>query len=336
MPVKMLQAPNSSQHWYVLQQFGLVRRFTGTNPSSATTVLDITGSRVQRLAERSRSARHGVPSQLSHRSARVHLLHRPRHWWVVSSAFTATVDGKRRRDDRCRPPSRILLTINKPFDNHNGGDIAFGPDGYLYLGTGDGGGGGDPNENGQRLTTLLGKMLRIQIGAPGAAYTIPADNPFAGKAQCPAGGSRPSGNCPEIYAWGLRNPWRWSFDRSNGTLWVADVGQGAYEEVNTIQRGGNYGWDCREGAHDHETAGCPASGLIDPVAEYGRSLGESITGGFRVSRLAAHDTGRAVPVRRFRIRTHLGLDPGPGQPILTRADAAAADQSQHLLVRPGQ
>ncbi|HEY5806578.1 MAG TPA: PQQ-dependent sugar dehydrogenase, partial [Povalibacter sp.] len=278
MPVKMLQAPNSSQHWYVLQQLGLVRRFTGTNPASATTVLDIT-NRTYRVSQ----SEAGLLGMAFHPNfpadPRVFIYYIDPDVVGHLAAFTATVDasGAATID---QASEQTLLTINKPFDNHNGGDLAFGQDGYLYLGTGDGGGGGDPSENAQRLTTLQGKMLRIQIGASGAGYSIPADNPFAGQAQCPAGGSRPSGNCPEIYAWGLRNPWRWSFDRSTGTQWVADVGQGAFEEVNTIQLGGNYGWDCREGAHNYETAGCPAPGLIDPVAEYGRSLGESITGGF--------------------------------------------------------
>ena len=278
MPVKMLQAPNSSQHWYVLQQLGLVRRFTGTNPASATTVLDITG----RTFDVSQSEA-GLLGMAFHPNfptdPRVFIYYIDRSSVGHLAAFTATVDASGAATIN-QASEQTLLTITKPFDNHNGGDVAFGPDGYLYLGTGDGGGGGDPSENAQRLTTLQGKMLRIQIGAPGAGYSIPNDNPFAGNPACPPGGSRASGNCPEIYAWGLRNPWRWSFDRSNGTLWLADVGQGSFEEVNTIQRGGNYGWDCREGAHDFETAGCPASGLIDPVAEYGRTLGSSITGGY--------------------------------------------------------
>jgi uncharacterized repeat protein (TIGR03806 family) len=277
-PVKMLQSPGNSQHWYVLQQGGIIRRFTGTNPGSATTVLDIT-SRTFNLSQ----SEAGLLGMAFHpgfpADPRVFIYYIDRSMVGRLSAFTATVDGGGAAT-LAEASEQNLLTITKPQDNHNGGDIAFGPDGYLYLGTGDGGGGGDPNENGQRLTTLLGKMLRIQVGAPGAGYTIPADNPFAGNAACPPGGSRASGNCPEIYAWGLRNPWRWSFDSADGTLWAADVGQGAFEEVNTIQRGGNYGWDCREGAHDFETTGCPASGLIDPVAEYGRALGESITGGY--------------------------------------------------------
>jgi uncharacterized repeat protein (TIGR03806 family) len=285
-PVKMLQSPNNSQHWYVVQQGGIIRRFTGTNPGSATTVLDIT-SRTFNLSQ----SEAGLLGMAFHPNfptdRRVFIYYIDRSMIGHLSAFTATVDANGAATFDAASEHR-LLSINKDLDpnggppaqdNHNGGDIAFGPDGYLYLGTGDGGGGGDPQESAQRLTTLLGKMLRIRVNAPGAAYSIPSDNPFAGNAVCPSI-ARASGNCPEIYAWGLRNPWRWSFDRGSGTLWAADVGQGAYEEVNTIQRGGNYGWDCREGAHNYETTGCPASGLIDPVAEYGRSLGESITGGY--------------------------------------------------------
>ncbi len=285
-PVKMLQAPNNNQHWYVLEQRGIVRRFTGANPSSAVTVLDIS-SRVFRVSQ----SEAGLLGMAFHPNfpadPRVFLYYIDPTLVGRLSAFTATVDSNGAATINASS-EQILMSINKDLDpnsgpaaqdNHNGGDIAFGPDGYLYLGTGDGGGGGDPQESAQRLTTLLGKMLRIRINGPGAAYGIPSDNPFAGNPACPST-ARASGNCPEIYAWGLRNPWRWSFDRGGGTLWAADVGQGMFEEVNTIQRGGNYGWDCREGAHNYETAGCPSSGLIDPVAEYGRALGESITGGY--------------------------------------------------------
>jgi uncharacterized repeat protein (TIGR03806 family) len=285
-PVKMLQAPNSSQHWYVVQQLGLVRRFTGTNPSSATTVLDIS-NRVFRVSQ-SEAGLLGMAFHPNFPSdPRVFVYYIDPGMVGRLSSFTATIDGSGAATFNAAS-EQIIMSINKDLDpnsgptaqdNHNGGDIAFGPDGYLYLGTGDGGGGGDPQESAQRLTTLLGKMLRIRINAPGVAYSIPSDNPFAGNPVCPSI-ARASGNCPEIYAWGLRNPWRWSFDRGSGTLWAADVGQGTFEEVDTIQRGGNYGWDCREGAHNFETTGCPSSGLIDPVAEYGRSLGESITGGY--------------------------------------------------------
>jgi len=174
---------------------------------------------------------------------------------------------------------QVLLRVDQDFDNHNGGDIAFGADGFLYIGFGDGGSGDDPNNRAQNTQHLLGSMLRIDVLNAGAAdYTIPADNPFAGNALCGPGIN--ANDCPEIYAWGLRNPWRWSFDSANGELWVADVGQVAREEINRLELGGNYGWRCREGfltGSNH--TGC-GTGCIAPVADYPRSVGSSITGGF--------------------------------------------------------
>jgi glucose/arabinose dehydrogenase len=179
----------------------------------------------------------------------------------------------------------ILLTYDQPAGNHNAGDLAFGPDGYLYVPLGDGGGAGDPNENGQDLAELLGKVLRIDVdSAPdaGLAYAIPADNPFVGVA-----GAR-----EEIWAYGLRNPFRFSFDRATGDLWIGDVGQNAFEEIDlqpaASEGGENYGWDCREGAHDYtgtdndNLAGCGGLTFTDPVLEYAHAAGRcSVTGGFR-------------------------------------------------------
>jgi glucose/arabinose dehydrogenase len=164
-----------------------------------------------------------------------------------------------------------LLTIeHSAFSNHNGGQLLFGPDGYLYAFVGDGGSSGDPSENAQNLSSKLGKTLRIAPNLHGE-YTIPAGNPYAG-------GSDVN---DEIWSFGLRNPWRASFDRSNGTLWIADVGQGSWEEINREPPGTggrNYGWDCREGKHNFE-GGC--TGYTDPVAEYGHTGGScSVTGGF--------------------------------------------------------
>lgn len=167
---------------------------------------------------------------------------------------------------------RIILTVEQPESNHNGGNIKFGPDGYLYIGMGDGGGAGDmhgPSGNGQNLNTLLGKILRIDVNTT-KAYGIPADNPFVGK---PAK--------PEIWAYGLRNPWRFSFDRKTGRLFVADVGQNTYEEVNIVEKGGNYGWKIMEATHCFEPAkNCKTEGLKLPINEYDHKTGISITGGF--------------------------------------------------------
>lgn len=160
---------------------------------------------------------------------------------------------------------RVLLRIDQPFENHNGGHIVFGPDRYLWIGTGDGGSGGDPEENAQDLGTLLGKMLRIDVDR-GDPYAVPPDNPFAGR----------EGARREIWAFGLRNPWRFSFDLVAARLWIADVGQGRFEEVNRapVARAGlNYGWDILEGRACFEPeSGCDRSGTVRPVATY--PLGE--------------------------------------------------------------
>ena len=160
----------------------------------------------------------------------------------------------------------ILLRVKQPYPNHNGGTMNFGPDGYLYMGLGDGGSGGDPEGNGQSLDTLLGKILRIDVDSK-EPYAIPSDNPFG----------------DEIWAFGLRNPWRMSFDSATGDLYIGDVGQGDWEEVDIIpasSRGGeNFGWNYREGAHDFEGDG-PAD-MIDPIAEYSHGEGGcSVTGGY--------------------------------------------------------
>lgn len=175
--------------------------------------------------------------------------------------------------DRFDPGThRQVLFIDQPYANHNGGGVAFGPDGYLYLALGDGGAGGDPHDNGQRLDTLLGKILRIDVDADGREYGIPADNPFADAA-----------GMDEIWHYGLRNPWRFSFDRENGDLWIGDVGQGAWEEID-VARGGeaglNFGWNRMEGAHCYQDDGCSQDGLALPVTEYGHDLGCTVIGGY--------------------------------------------------------
>jgi len=167
----------------------------------------------------------------------------------------------------------IVLEVEEPFANHNGGQIAFGPDGYLYIGLGDGGAGGDPEGNAQDLSTLLGSILRIDVSGLSrtGGYSIPADNPFVDTA-----GAR-----TEIWAFGLRNPWRFSFDRDTELLWAADVGQNAWEEIDIITGGGNYGWNTMEGFHCYSPAsGCDRSGLMLPLVEYDHSQGCSVTGGY--------------------------------------------------------
>ncbi len=218
---------------------------------------------------------------------------------------------------------RVLLRVAQPYGNHNGGHIAFGPDGFLYLGLGDGGAAGDPHGHGQNPRTLLGSLLRLDVDSS-RPYAIPPDNPFA------SGGGR-----PEIWAFGLRNPWRFAFDPDGGALWLADVGQDAWEEIDLIVRGGNYGWNIREGAHCFRTRRCRREGLVDPVAEYGHQYGCSVTGGevyrgralpalhgwylyadYCSGRLWGFDTARR-PVQPVLLLEHPGLRPaafgrGPG------------------------
>jgi glucose/arabinose dehydrogenase len=170
--------------------------------------------------------------------------------------------------------AEILLTIAQPFSNHNGGSLNFGPDGYLYIGMGDGGSGGDPSNFGQNLNSLLGKMLRIDVNGE-TGYAIPADNPYVGIA-----------GEDEIWAVGVRNPWKFSFDRQTGDLWIADVGQNAIEEINkatSTEAGLNYGWRCYEGNSPYNTSGCGgSSNYTFPVAQYTHAStgGCSLTGGY--------------------------------------------------------
>jgi glucose/arabinose dehydrogenase len=180
---------------------------------------------------------------------------------------------------------RVILEVAQPYANHNGGGLAFGPDGMLYVGLGDGGSGGDPHDNSQKLSTLLGKMLRIDVSRkdPGREYGVPQDNPFVAV----------EGARPEIWAYGLRNPWRYSFD-SKGRIIAGDVGQDSWEEISIVERGQNLGWRQREGAHCFSPReGCKTAGLTDPIFEYERTLGVSVTGGYVY-------TGKRIPALRGR------------------------------------
>jgi uncharacterized repeat protein (TIGR03806 family) len=281
-PVAMLQAPGDASRWFVVEQGGLIRAFANDEAVPATSDFLDMRARVHLGRETGLLGLAFHPDFAANGRAFVNYVARSGGVFrSVTSEFTSP-DGGLTLDPNSE---RVLLTVEKDAANHNGGHLAFGPDGFLYLGLGDGGGAGDPQGNAQNPMRLLGKMLRIDVDTQpgGAPYGIPdgaTGNPFAGNALCNADGSGTE-PCPEIYALGFRNPWRWSFDAATGALWVADVGQSAYEEIDVVERGGNYGWDIREAGHCFEPAtGCATAGLIDPVAEYGRGLGFSITGGY--------------------------------------------------------
>lgn len=273
-PVALLQAPNDGSRWFVVEQDGRVLVFDN-HPAvrASNTFVDITG-RVTSGGETGllgMAFHPGFPAD-----PRVFLSYTALNLVSRISEFTLGAGG-----NLDPGTERKLLEIDQPQSNHNGGQLAFGPDGYLYIGMGDGGGGNDRHGtigNGQLMTTLLGKMLRIDVSSA-SAYAIPAGNPFAANPQCGANGTG-ARDCPEIFASGLRNPWRWSFDRHDGQLWVGDVGQGAREEIDRVVLGGNYGWRCLEGTLSTGLACGSAPKLQAPVAEYGRSAGRSVTGGY--------------------------------------------------------
>jgi glucose/arabinose dehydrogenase len=187
-----------------------------------------------------------------------------------STVVSSLIASRRSPNQVDAASERVRLVFSQPFDNHNGGHLTFGPDGLLYIGSGDGGSGGDPQGNGQNLTTLLGKLLRIDVSGP-RGYSIPQSNPFRGV----------SGARPEIFAYGLRNPWRFSIDRRTGRIFVGDVGQSSEEEVSIIKAGDNLGWNITEGSSCFAPrVGCSVAGLTLPINSYGRGEGGSVTGGY--------------------------------------------------------
>ena len=281
-PVKVLVEPVANPRWFVLRKTGQLVVFDPDNATSTSNYLDLSG--VVRSA--SEGGLLGMAFHPDYPAVPEIFL-----YYTINGPVTEmrSVISRIILDDVATPSAigmgsveQVIIEIDQFASNHNGGDISFGvpPDRSLYIGLGDGGGGGDPQETGQDTTRLLGAMLRIDVIGTGADYDIPAGNPFsANPNKCGPGNN--AANCPEIYAWGLRNPWRWSFDAPTGNLWLGDVGQGAREEIDLIVEGGNYGWDCREGFIAHSaTLGCVGP-VIDPVVDYNRNSGDrSVTGGF--------------------------------------------------------
>jgi uncharacterized repeat protein (TIGR03806 family) len=283
MPVGMYQPPGDTSRWYVIEQHtGLVRSFPNSQTAQSSDVRTVINlfSKIQTDSEMGLLGLAFHPSWPS--TPHVYIYYSTGNNPIENhvSRFTSS-DGGNTLDTNSEQVL-VRLVKNQNDRNHNGGNIAFGPDGYLYVGTGDGGGGGDLSGNAQNRNVLFGKMLRIDV-SPATGYAIPSTNPFATNAKCTNGSG--SAACPEIFAYGLRNPWRWSFDRSNGNLWVADVGQDAREEVDVVKLGGNYGWRVREGSTCYNASSCATTGangevLVDPLVEYGRDVGQAITGGY--------------------------------------------------------
>jgi len=266
-PIEIALGPNN--RLYVLEQKGIVRVVDVATGAPATTAIDIS-SKITAGGEAGLLGIAFDPKFADNRFVYLHFT-APTPTKIDGVVFQSVIARFESKDGGATidaTTEKRLLVVDQPYANHNGGKIAFGPDGMLYVALGDGGSGGDPRGNGQNKETLLGKILRIDPKG-GDPYGIPPTNPFA------AGGGR-----PEIYAYGLRNPWKFSFDTVTGELWAADVGQSRFEEVDRIVLGGNYGWNTREGKHCYEATTCPTEGLIDPVVEYGRSEGVSITGGY--------------------------------------------------------
>lgn len=266
-PIGAFQAPGDSSRWYVVEKGGLVKSFTSASATTRT-FADVT------------SLVNAGPNEAGLLGFAFHPDWSTNHQaflsYTASSASAASglrsiiarfesTDGGLTLD----PTADELLTFAQPYSNHNGGCIAFGPDGHLYASFGDGGSAGDPGNRAQNLGVLLGKMLRLDVDG-GTPYAVPSDNPFVSR----------SGARGEIFAYGLRNTWRFSFDRGTGQLWAGDVGQNAYEEVDVITSGGNYGWKVREGNDCYNAATCSNTGFVAPVAVYSHSQGISITGGY--------------------------------------------------------
>jgi glucose/arabinose dehydrogenase len=273
-PVALLQAPGDDSQWYVVQQGGIVSVFEAVSDVDTSSVFADLSAVVDDSA--SESGLLGMafdPDFVLNGEVYLAYTRSGAPLESVVSRFQVEGSGGPLDEDS----EEILLTVAQPAGNHNGGNLVFGPDGLLYIGFGDGGGSGDPDDNGQTTSNILGTIVRIDVdGNP--PYGIPAGNPFAGNTECRDGfGSAP---CPEIFAWGFRNPWRFSFDRVSAQLWVGDVGQSSWEEIDRVEGGMNYGWRQREGAHCfNPSSGCSLEN-VDPVTEYDRSLGQSITGGY--------------------------------------------------------
>ena len=274
LPIDMKYSPDGTGRIFIVEQRGRIYVFdTNSSVSSHRLFLDLSG----------------IVSQTGSETGLLGLAFHPdfsqNGYFFVD--YTSSREGRLRSyisrfqaspvssDSALSSSETILLELDQPYSNHNGGCLVFGPDRFLYITFGDGGSAGDPQNNAQNRSTLLGKILRINVDSASGQlnYSIPVSNPYYGN---------PNGYREEIFAYGLRNPWRMSFDRTTGTLWTADVGQNTWEEIDTITSGGNYGWRLTEGFECYNpSSGCDTTGLIMPLWVYDHSANDrSITGGY--------------------------------------------------------
>jgi len=276
-PVGIYNAGDGSNRLFVVEQGGVIRVFNNSRDASVADVFLDISDRVLFGGEQGLLGLAFHPNFSDNGYFYVdYVADNPRR--TVVARYSLFTDSPTQAD---KNSEMVVLEVEQPFSNHKGGQISFGPDGYLYIALGDGGSGGDPLGNGQNRSTLLGKILRINVDSTTGLlnYRIPVDNPFVGNAE---------GFREEIYAYGFRNPWRFSFDSKNGQLWAGDVGQNRIEEVDIVEKGRNYGWNTMEGSLCFNPSdGCDQIGLELPVWEYGHDLGIAVTGGFvyRGSRL---------------------------------------------------
>ncbi|UBM57517.1 PQQ-dependent sugar dehydrogenase [Marinilongibacter aquaticus] len=267
-PVDFQSPKDGSNRAFVVEQEGLISVFENKrNVKSRNTFLDISG------AVDDKGNEEGLLGLAFHPNFKENGYFYVNYTVSSSETLISRFSVDKKDPNKADASSElVLLRYAQPYNNHNGGQVAFGPDGFLYISVGDGGSGGDPKENGQNPGSLLGSILRIDVDSPqnGNNYGIPADNPFV----------QDKNARPEIYAFGLRNPWRISFDSSTGRLWCGDVGQNKFEEIDIIEKGKNYGWNEMEGLHTYEN-GSNSEGFTAPVLEIPQSTGDkSITGGY--------------------------------------------------------
>ncbi len=271
MPVELTSPLDNSNRIFVVEQKGKIMSFSNqADVKSATVFLDI----VKKVDSGGEKGLLGLAFHPDYKNNGYFYVNYTRSspLQTVISRFKVSLTNTSAAD----PASEeILLRYSQPYSNHNGGKIAFGKDGYLYISAGDGGSGGDPHNNGQDLTSLLGKILRIDVNksSDGKKYSIPADNPFSGNAK---------GYREEIFAYGLRNAWRFNFDDETGWLWAGDVGQNEIEEIDIVEKGANYGWRIMEAEKCFKPQNCNKENLILPIWSYrqGASTGRSVTGGY--------------------------------------------------------